>query len=272
MEWIWGVNRIDPPVYPFRVIGFLPLFSLFLFLTLPLRAESAPPTATPSNGNARAFPAWTEACRQRVTAAAKEAQAADMTVDLLFLGDSLTERWLKADEGLALWERYYARHALNFGVSADGTEHLLWRLQTIDLSSFVPTVRTVVILIGTNDSTYPPQAVVAGIDAVLARSRALFPEAKTILVGLPRNARADAVTQAVNETLRLRDDGKKTFYLDLPGAMTPDPAAKSWRGLGPDRLHFSSEGYRMWADLLNATLERIKKEGAEASAPAPLAK
>ena len=243
--------------------GFLVLV-LLLLSTFPLRAEP-PATTIPSDANARAFPGWAEAGTKRI----EEAKMSGRAIDMVFLGDSFTEQWLRTDAGLPLWSAFYADRAVNFGGMGDGTEHLLWRLGKADFSPFAPAVHTVVVLIGTNDATYPPEAIVAGIEAVMARSRTLFPAAKTIVVGLPRNARADKVTQAVNETLKLRADGKETFYLDLPGAMTAKPEAKSWRGLSDDRLHLSREGYAVWADLLNAKMEEIKKQGAEASAPAP---
>ena len=241
---------------------------VFLLFLLPLNAQIPLPTTVPSDANARAFPAWAEAGKRRI----EEAKASGKTVDLVFLGDSFTEQWLKTEAGLPLWKEFYADHALNFGGIGDGTEHLLWRLDRVDFSPFATTVRTVVVLIGTNDSTYPSEVVVAGIEAVVARSHALFPTAKTVVVGLPRNARADKVTQTVNEALKLRADGKETFYLDLPGVMTAKPESKSWKGLSEDRLHLSREGYALWAELLNAKLQEIaeiKKQGAEASASAP---
>jgi len=239
------------------------LFTAFLLLPALALAD----TTTPSDANAKAFPAWAGAARQRV----EEAKADAAAIDTVFLGDALTSRWLDPQGGLALWNERFAGHALNFGAPGDGTEHLLWRLNDIDFSPFAPTVRNVVLLIGTNDTTETPDAVAAGIDAVAAKVRPLFPKARLLLVGMPHNARADETTQAANAIERSRADGKATVYVDLPGAMAPD--GKSWKGLMPDRLHLSPEGYRIWADLLAAVpAPEAKKEGAEAGAPAPAAK
>jgi hypothetical protein len=49
-------------------------------------------------------------------------------IDILFLGDSITDYW--RSRGSNVWSRYYApRHAADFGISADRTQHVLWRLE-----------------------------------------------------------------------------------------------------------------------------------------------
>src|SRR5690242_20345508 len=54
------------------------------------------------------------------------ARAKQGNIDLLFLGDSITQGW----HDNAVWKRFYGpRHAANFGIGGDRTEHVLWRLQ-----------------------------------------------------------------------------------------------------------------------------------------------
>ncbi|WP_157895239.1 GDSL-type esterase/lipase family protein [Verrucomicrobium sp. GAS474] len=224
----------------------LPAAFLLAALAFPLSAQ--PTTAIPSDANAKAFPQWFAASARRVE------EAKGKQIDTIFLGDALTEEWLRPDGGLPLWKQSYADRALNFGLAGDGTEHLLWRMTQIDLSPFAPPIRNVVILIGTNDTVHPPEAIVEGIQAVQARSRLLFPQARTLLVGLPHNARADKTTQAVNAALQTLADGKETFYVDLPGKMTPDREGKTWQGLAPDRFHLSPEGYKMWSEAMDGML------------------
>ena len=49
-------------------------------------------------------------------------------VDVLFLGDSITQGW--DGNGKDIWkERYEPLHAVNFGIGGDRTQHVLWRLQ-----------------------------------------------------------------------------------------------------------------------------------------------
>ena len=73
----------------------------------------------------------------------QEAKAGSHAV--LFLGDSLTQKWDQA-----MWEQNFAPgYALNAGVNGDRTENLLWRIEHGNLAGQRPNV--LVLLIGTND-------------------------------------------------------------------------------------------------------------------------
>jgi len=81
------------------------------------------------------------------------AEAKKGGVGLLFLGDSITDgwRWGQGHGGLNIWPKYYAsRHAANFGIGGDRTEHVLWRLEHGELDGIKPKV--IVLLIGTNNT------------------------------------------------------------------------------------------------------------------------
>lgn len=48
-------------------------------------------------------------------------------VDLVFIGDSITQGWEGAGKGV--WAEFYAkRNAVNLGIGGDRTQHVLWRL------------------------------------------------------------------------------------------------------------------------------------------------
>src|SRR5207248_8004812 len=69
-------------------------------------------------------------------------------VDLLFLGDSITDGWRGG--GKAVWEKNFAPlKAANFGIGGDRTEHVLWRLQHGELDGIKP--KLAVLMIGTNN-------------------------------------------------------------------------------------------------------------------------
>ena len=70
-------------------------------------------------------------------------------IEILFLGDSITDFW--RNRGSNVWNQYYApRHAANFGISGDRTQHLLWRIDHGELDGIHPKV--VVLMIGTNNT------------------------------------------------------------------------------------------------------------------------
>src|SRR5688572_3413886 len=58
-------------------------------------------------------------------------------VDLLFIGDSITQAW--EETGKDVWEKHYAkRKAVNLGISGDGTQHVLWRLNNGNIDGIKP--------------------------------------------------------------------------------------------------------------------------------------
>src|ERR1700712_247616 len=66
--------------------------------------------------------------KPRQTLSLQRAKDAPGDYDIEFIGDSITEGW----EGLGknVWQHAYSqRKAINFGVSGDRTQHVLWRLE-----------------------------------------------------------------------------------------------------------------------------------------------
>ena len=69
-------------------------------------------------------------------------------IDLLFLGDSITDSW--RDTGLETWKSCFEPlAAANFGLWGDAIANLLWRIENGELEGFA--ARVIVLLIGTND-------------------------------------------------------------------------------------------------------------------------
>jgi len=88
-------------------------------------------------------------------------------VDLLFLGDSITDGWRGG--GKAIWDKNFAPlKAANFGISGDRTEHVIWRLRNGELEGIQP--RLVVLMIGTNNGDPAPD-VALGIKTIIADIR-----------------------------------------------------------------------------------------------------
>jgi lysophospholipase L1-like esterase len=179
---------------------------------------------------------------------------------VLFLGDSLIERFQTPDAP-ELWRKdMEPRGVLNAGVSGDRTEHLLWRLQHGNL--VWPAPAGIVVLIGTNDLSYdrPPEIVAEGIRANLLYLRQKLPQARIGLLGLlPRDpspeGRFRRGTLAVNRLIA-RCGGDAVVYADI-GEVLLERDGQLSTAISPDHLHFSQAGYARLIPKLDELIDIV---------------
>jgi lysophospholipase L1-like esterase len=190
---------------------------------------------------------WMEMHRRFVN----EAKKGD--IDLLFLGDSITQMWNNND----VWQRFYGpRRAANFGIGGDGTQHVLWRIQNGELAGIAP--KLVVLMIGTNNiSSSTPDEIAQGIAAIVQEVRRRLPKAQVLLLGVfPRDpklsSRRDRL-RSVNRSIANLDDGAHVRFLDIEKAFLNKDDTIS-PSIMPDYLHLSRRGYRIWAEAMEPTL------------------
>jgi lysophospholipase L1-like esterase len=196
------------------------------------------------------------------------AQAKSGGIDILFLGDSITDFWRTT--GSNVWNQYYApQHAANFGISGDRTQHVLWRINNGELDGIHPKV--VVLMIGTNNTgkergrnvprNTPPQ-VIEGVTAVVNDIRAKLPESKILLLAIfPRGdggPEQQAQINEINPAIAKLADGKMITFLDI-GSKFLDADGKVSPDVMPGLLHPNAKGYQAWADAMNPTLEAMLK-------------
>src|ERR1017187_6715833 len=195
------------------------------------------------------------------------AQAKQGGIDILFMGDSITDFW--RNRGSNVWNQYYApRHAANFGISGDRTQHVLWRMDNGELDGIKPKV--VVLMIGTNNTgkerngqphnTIPE--IIGGVQAVVADLRARLPDTKILLLAIfPRGTLDDpqrAQVALVNTVIAKLDDGRMVRYLDIdPKFLEADGTLST--NIMPDLLHPNERGYRIWADAMGPALDEMLK-------------
>ena len=195
------------------------------------------------------------------------AQAHAGGIDVVFLGDSITDGW--RNTGLAAWKQHFAPlKAANFGIAGDGTQNVLWRITNGELDGFE--AKVVVLLIGTNNipNTFEgtTQAAEAGmvteaITLLVSTIRAKQPNAKILLQAiLPRgewenpgracirmvNAKLPALE---SDHLRLVDLG----HLFLDGAhITHDVMS--------DFLHPTGKAYGFWGPALAPAVKDLLRQ------------
>jgi lysophospholipase L1-like esterase len=197
-------------------------------------------------------------------------QAKKGNIDLLFLGDSITQGWLgrngQGEGPIEVWDRYYVpRNAADFGIGGDRTQHVLWRLDNGEVDGIKPKV--VVLMIGTNNvGSNSADEIAEGIKAIVAKLRDKLPESKLLLLAVfPRGEKPGPAREkiaAVNESISKLDDGKMIKYLDIGKSFLNEDGTIS-RDVMPDFLHLTRKGYRIWADSMEPTLWSLLDEPAK---------
>lgn len=190
------------------------------------------------------------------------AQAKRGGIDILFMGDSITDNW--RSKGSNVWNEYYApRHAANFGIGGDRTQHVLWRIKSGELDGIHPKVA--VLMIGTNNSKSDSADDIArAIGMIIDGIHAKIPETKILLLAIfPRNRLTDTpemleTIHTVNEKIAGYDNGTTVRFLDIgPKFLGPDGKVHS--DVMADFLHPTEKGYKIWAVAMNPTLDGMMK-------------
>lgn len=137
---------------------------------------------------------------------AKLAEIRRGRIDLVFLGDSITQNYEKSgppawQDFRAVWQRFYGdRNAVNLGFSGDATSHLLWRIENGEIDGISP--KAAVILIGANNLGrlhWPSGDDVAGIKAVVAETRSRLRTTRILLLGILPSERSEWATRTTRE-------------------------------------------------------------------------
>ena len=198
--------------------------------------------------------------------------AAQGNANVLFLGDSITDWWggpghSSTSAGTSVFESQFAPlGAVNFGISGDQTQNLLWRLQNGEMDGIYPKV--VMLDIGTNNfglSGETPQQVAAGVTAVVNEIHKWSPTSKVLLLGIfprgqsPNDPFRAEIRQANALISKLDDGGKTVEYLDI-GSDFLQPNGTISPSIMPDFLHPSTLGYQIWANAVKGPIEQLLSE------------
>ncbi len=236
------------------------MFLTLLMAAMAVHATGASTTPQPRDG-------W-HAARHQAINDDVASRAGD--VDLVFVGDSITQGWEAA--GKPVWDQYYAaRHAANLGISGDRTEHVLWRLDHGNLEGIVP--RVAVVMIGTNNighGTHDTAEVLAGVRSVVKRIRSRSPDTRVLLLDIfPRgrtfNAGRGRILQ-INQALSKLHDGEAVVFLPIGSTFIEADGSIS-EDIMPDALHLSEMGYRRWAEAIEPTLTRMLRVETRLTSP-----
>lgn len=198
-------------------------------------------------------------------------------VDLLFLGDSITQNWERSGppawaDFQPVWRHFYGdRNAVNAGFVGDTTASLIWRIRNGEVAGIAP--KAAIVLIGANNLGrlhWSADDTLAGIDTILLDLKKRLPSTKILLIGvLPsdRTSWASETTAMINEALKTRyghsgdiayvdptpiftDDGRLSRNLFYDPLQTPPGAP----------LHPTAQGMEKLARAIEPTLARLLRE------------
>jgi beta-glucosidase len=187
--------------------------------------------------------------------------------DLEFIGDSITQGW--EGGGKNVWTEFYGkRKAINFGVSGDRTQHVLWRFEQGQLDGVK--AKVAIVMIGTNNSNNNTNReditaldILEGVTAIVQQIRARQPDTKVLLLGIFPRAKTFSPQRGqileVNQALEKLDDGKHIFYLDIGSKFIENDGSIS-KTVMPDALHPNEAGYQIWANAMEPKLRQLLKK------------
>jgi lysophospholipase L1-like esterase len=187
-------------------------------------------------------------------------------IRLLFLGDSIIRRWEEVPD---LWNNYYGKYQpANFGIGADTTNNLIWRLENGELDGINPDAA--VLLIGTNNSeTNTGLEIYQAIKHIIDMIHKKTPTTTVILLGIfPRGegkigldsdkqiSKEMKAIWTANDYLSKLDNNKNIRYLYFGHKFLNDKNEIN-EALMPDRLHIIEPGYKIWAESMKPLIEEI---------------
>jgi len=177
-------------------------------------------------------------------------------VDLLFLGDSITEGW----RGSPVWNEFYGKlNAAPYGISGDHTENLIWRIQNGEIDGLSP--KLIVILIGTNNFGFNTSAQIAeGVMAVADEAKKRCPGSTILIMGVfPRGEKASDPVRAkvaeINKLLAESSASRPVKFMDIGKAFLSQDGSIS-KELMYDFLHPSAKGQRVWAEQIQPEVSK----------------
>lgn len=204
--------------------------------------------------------AWMSIAKWNEIHAAQQARARQGGIDLMFVGDSITQGWPRD-----FFEQAFGRfHAANFGVGGDHTGNVLYRLDDPVMAKLKP--RAIVLLIGVNNFFHcadDTEQTFAGIRKVVQTLRHEYPDARILLNAvLPYGEAQDESKRAqvrdLNRMVATLADGEHVVYRDYgPRFLQADGTIST--DIMADHLHPTAKAYRIWADAMLPDIEGLMK-------------
>ncbi|WP_238392274.1 GDSL-type esterase/lipase family protein [Paenibacillus antri] len=196
----------------------------------------------------------------------------EINPEIVLIGDSITHFWggeprTESIQGAPeAWNSVFSSYrVLNLGFGWDRTQNVLWRLDHGEMNGLTP--RTVVILIGTNNTSETvnaranrPEEIAEGLRAICDRVEALAPQANIIIMAVfpreqhPDHPRRKRIAEMNALYAELAEERRYAFVDIGPQLLESDGTLSEQTA--PDFCHLTERGYRCWANALRPLLRR----------------
>lgn len=203
-----------------------------------------------------------------INASSRLAAQSGRPVDVVLLGDSITQSWggpgrsVGSPGGAARQKHFGDWDTLNFGISGDRTQHLLWRVENGNFEGISPKV--IVLMIGTNNLSAgdSPDQVAEGIKALVDLLRDRLPETSVVLNAvLPRGKAPEdpmrLAVSALNEKIEALGQRPRVHYFDPSSVFLAGTGEANTERMAGDALHLAPAGYDAWGAAVNGEIERV---------------
>jgi len=201
------------------------------------------------------LPQWTANFEGRLHFAEKANNASPALV--IFDGDSITDYF--RDRAREIWQSYEARyHAIDFGISGDKTENLLYRLDHGQANGMHP--RLIFLMIGHNNIMHNTSAqIFDGVSAIIKKYQEVCPAAVIVLQATfpskePGSKYRTSIA-ALNQLLPKLAQKGRVIYADF-GDKFLSPDGTISKEVMPDGTHPTAQGYKIWAAAIQPILDQ----------------
>ena len=177
-------------------------------------------------------------------------------IDLIFLGDSITQGW-PSD---LFAQNYGNLNAVNFGCGGDKIQHTLMRLEGDDGEIRGTTPKVIVLMLGVNNmADNSAEEIAYGIANMVKRLLKECPQTKVLLMGiLPTRDGDNEKIKAVNKLTATLENRKNVRFLDI-GSKFYGKDRKIKADLFRDGVHLNRNGYVVWGDAMNPLLKQLMR-------------
>ena len=201
------------------------------------------------------LPQWTANFQGRLQYAEKVNN--DSPAKVIFDGDSITDYF--RDRGREIWQTYETKyHAIDFGISGDRTENVLYRLNHGQAKGMHP--KLIFLMIGHNNVFHnTPEQIFDGVSAIIKKYQEVCPDSVIVLQATfpskEPGSKYRISIEALDKLLpKLAQEGK-VIYIDFSDKfLSPDGTIS--KEVMPDGTHPAVKGYKIWAAAIQPILDQ----------------